>query len=71
MFNKKEKPQNERSNLGVLARKEDKELIKKVADLQRRSVASFILESALIRAREYLEGMEGNIPMNQRSATQT
>lgn len=47
-------------NLGVMALPEDKELIQKVCRQQRRSVASFLIESAIIRAKQILkEGKDG------------
>ena len=58
MFNNNKKVQKEKSSLGVLAGEEDKNLIKKVAECQRRSVASFVLESALIMAKDYLKKLE-------------
>ncbi len=46
-----------KKNISVFASSEDKELIKRGAQAQRRSVGSFILESALIRAREVLKNV--------------
>ena len=51
--------EEKKSNLGVLALQEDKQIIQEAAKLQRRSVASFVLESALIRAKRFLKDSKG------------
>jgi uncharacterized protein (DUF1778 family) len=51
--------EEKKSNLGVLALQEDKQIIQEAAKLQRRSVASFVLESALIRAKQFLKDSKG------------
>jgi uncharacterized protein (DUF1778 family) len=48
-----------KSNLGVLALQKDKLIIQEAANLQRRSVASFVLESSLIRAKQFLKDYKG------------
>ncbi len=44
-----------KQNIGVMASPEDKELIVRASKLQRRSIASFVIESSLIRAKEILK----------------
>lgn len=48
----------EKKNIGVMVLLEDKELIEKASKEQRRSVASFIVESSIIRAREVLRNSQ-------------
>lgn len=52
--------ESKKYHIGVRAEIGDKELFLKVSKIQRRSVASFILESALIRAKRILKEEEEN-----------
>lgn len=47
-----------KQNIGLMALPEDKEIIVKAARLQRRSVASFVVEASLIKAKEIIKQME-------------
>ncbi len=51
---------NKKWHIGVMTEDNDRELISKGAKIQRRSIASFILESALIRAKQLLKEEEEN-----------
>lgn len=51
-----------KTHIGLRTLLQDKEIIEKASEIQRRSVASFVLESALIRARKIVQEEENGIP---------